>query len=224
MTIDEANDKCKSLEKLNIDIWNAKSTKDREELKAKFCACWKEICESGYKILRRRVFDYSLDCTVPKYKIRNDDSHDMISIIDNRGNGNHHGDCTTRCISFCTGIDYETIQKEQFKILAEVKSNYYGPVTWRSPRVWKQCLLKRNFCELDLPRRITAKVFIRKFKDSGINDGIIAAMSAHHVAAIDMKSKKILDTWNSAGCRITTIFVPAEQKHLWTSKLNNILN
>jgi len=35
-----------------------------------------------------------------------------------------------------------------------------------------------------------------------------------------MKTKKILDTWNSAGCRLTSIFVPSAQKDLWQRKIN----
>ena len=220
MTIEEAKEKCKALEKINLDIWNTSKPDEKTRLRSMFREYWQSISSSGYKILRRKVLDSSLGYRVPQYRVREDGTCSMVSIIDNRGEGNHHGDCTTRCISFCTGVDYTTIQKEQFAVLAEEKKNYWGKLSWRSPRVWRKSLESRGFYELHLPRRVSAKVFLRKFKDSGIDDGMIAAVSAHHIAAIDMKTKKILDTWNSAGCRLTSIFVPSAQKDLWQRKIN----
>lgn len=224
MTLDEAKEKCKTLEKLNLDIWNAVNSSTKAGLRSMFCDCWKSITSSGYRILRCKELDPRLGYRVPQFKIREDKPEDVVEIIDNRGKGNHHGDCTTRCISFCTGVDYSTIQKEQFKYLAEEKAKYYyGHLTWRHKRVWEKCLLARGFCELVLPRHISGKVFLRKFKDSGIDDGIIAALSSRHVAAIDMKTNKILDCWNSAGCRIKSIFVPTSQKSMWIAKIDAIL-
>ena len=220
MTIEEAKEKCKILEKLNLDIWNTDKPSAREELRSKFRSCWQSISASGYRIARYKEMDLALGYRVPRFKIRSNSGQELVNIVDNRGEGNHHGDCTTRCISFCTGVDYTTIQKEQFAVLAEEKKSYWGKLSWRSPRVWRKSLESRGFYELHLPRRVSAKVFLRKFKDSGIDDGMIAAVSAHHVAAIDMKTKKILDTWNSAGCRLTSIFVPSAQKDLWQRKIN----
>ena len=224
MTLEEAKEKCKMLEELNLDIWNAERSSAKAELCSMFRDCWKSIASNGYRILRYKELDPKLGYKVPKFKIREDKSEDIVEIIDNRGKGNHHGDCTTRAISFCTGVDYETIQKEQFSNVAKAKASYRGArLTWRCRKVWRKSLLERGFCELQLPRRVSAKVFIRLFKDSGINEGVIAAKSARHLAAIDMKSKKILDMWNSAGCRIMSIFVPTAQKSVWMTKLNAIL-
>ena len=111
MTLEEAKEKCKMLETLNLDIWNAERSSTKAELRSMFIDCWKSIASSGYRILRYKELDPKLGYKVPKFKIREDKSEDIVEIIDNRGKGNHHGDCTTRAISFCTGVDYETIQK-----------------------------------------------------------------------------------------------------------------
>lgn len=223
MTLEEAKAKCKILEELNLDIWNTTKSSEKEELRSKFRSCWQSISAGGYRIRRYKELDPSLGYRVPRFRIQNNNGKDLVSIVDNRGEGNHHGDCTTRCISFCTGVDYTTIQKEQFANVAKTKAAYFERLTWRSPKVWSKSLTSRGFCELHLPRKVSAKVFIRLFKDSGIDDGIIAAMSSYHVAAIDMKQKKILDTWDSSGCRIKSIFVPETQKEMWTKKMNAIL-
>ena len=68
---------------------------------------------------------------------------------------------------------------------------------------------------------MTGKVFLRKMTSHRI-DGMIAAKSAHHIAAIDMNNRKILDTWNSAGCRIQTIYVPENKKHEWMNIINKL--
>ena len=217
MTTAEANEKCKLLAKLNLDIWRTPSMYDKSKLRIEFKNTWKEIASNGFKILSSKKFDSTLGYKVPFFKIRDDGSESLVSIIDNRtANGYHIGDCTTRCISFCTGVPYDVIQKEQF-------ANAHGPYTWRNTAIYSKSLLSRGFCKLTLPKHVSAKVFLRKFSNCGIDDGIIAAESAHHVAAIDMKTKKILDTWNSAGCRIKSIFVPAAQKFVWMAKLNAIL-
>ena len=223
MTATEATEKCRILEKLNLDIWHAASSNEKNSLKDQFRSTWHSIVESGFKVIRGKQYDPVLGYRVPKFKIRNDNTAGLVDIIDNRGSGNHHGDCTTRCISFCTGVDYETIQKEQFANLAKAKESYYGRLSWRSQRVWEKSLTTRGFTEVVLPRHVTAKVFLRKFKDCGIDEGIIAARSSHHIAAIDMKSKKILDLWNSAGCRLISIFVPVWQKKEWMRKIRDVL-
>lgn len=221
MTIEEAKAKAKILEELNLDIWHASTSIAKNELRAQFKDCWLNITSNGYKILRRRELDPNLGYKVVKYKVREDDSQQMVNIIDNRSaNGYHKGDCTTRCISFCTGVDYDTIQQEQFTNALQFKE--YG-CTWRSPRVWSKSLTSRGYSEIILPKHVSVKVFLRKFSSCGINEGIIAAVSARHIAAIDMKTKKILDTWNSAGCRIISLFVPTLDVNVWTRKINTIL-
>ena len=223
MTAVEATEKCRILEKINLDIWHVASSNEKNRLKDQFRSIWHSIVESGFKVIRGKKYDPIRGYRVPEFKIRNDNTAGLVDIIDNRGNGNHHGDCTTRCISFCTGVDYETIQKEQFANLAKAKESYYGRLSWRSQRVWEKSLTTRGFTEVVLPKHVTAKVFLRKFKNCGIDEGIIAARSSRHIAAIDMKSKKILDLWNSAGCRLISIFVPVWQKKEWMRKLNAVL-
>ena len=223
MTAVEATEKCRILEKINLDIWHVASSNEKNRLKDQFRSIWHSIVESGFKVIRGKKYDPIRGYRVPEFKIRNDNTAGLVDIIDNRGIGNHHGDCTTRCISFCTGVDYETIQKEQFANLAKAKESYYGRLSWRSQRVWEKSLTTRGFTEVVLPKHVTAKVFLRKFKNCGIDEGIIAARSSRHIAAIDMKSKKILDLWNSAGCRLISIFVPVWQKKEWMRKLNAVL-
>ena len=220
MTLDEAKEKADILSKINLEIWNTPDSAKREVLRTQFKTIWRTITMQGFKIIRGKKLDSSLGYHVPSFKIREDHSEECVCINDNRApDGYHKGDCTTRAISFCTGVDYMTIQREQF---ARAKAyNAYG-VTWRTPKIWSQSLTTRGYCELELPRHVTGKVFLRKLKDYGIDDGIIAAKSAHHIAAIDMKTKKILDTWNSAGCRIKTIFVPVSQKYAWTKALGTV--
>ena len=224
MTTEEAQEKCKILAELNLDYWYAQTSSNKHEIKSMFKSCWKSIQNAGFKILKYKEMDNSLGIMVPKFKVREDRSEDYVSIVDNRAEGgNHKGDCTTRCISFCTGVDYLTIQKEQFANLAKAKAGWNYGLTWRSPKIWTQSLFTRGFCELVLPRKVSRKVFLRMFKDSGIDHGIIATKSSGHVAAIDMKTKKILDTWNSAGGRIISIFVPVADKQMWVNKINSIL-
>ena len=117
MTIEEAKEKCKILEelnlaknaadqlsKLNLDIWNAVRSSTKVELRLMFRECWQSIASNGYKIRRYKEFDFNLGYKVPRFRICEDHTKDIVDIVDNRDEGNHHGDCTTRCISFCTGI------------------------------------------------------------------------------------------------------------------------
>ena len=218
MTLEEAKEKCKILEQLNLDIWNAVRSSTKAELRSMFRDCWQNIASNGYKIRRYKEFDSNLGYKVPRFKVCEDHTKDIVDIVDNRGEGNHHGDCTTRCISFCTGVDYTTIQKEQ---MANARAyNSYG-VTWRTEKIWSKSLTSRGFYKIALPKKMTGKVFLRKMTSHSI-DGMIAAKSAHHIAAIDMNNRKILDTWNSAGCRIQTIYVPENKKYEWMNIINKV--
>lgn len=221
MTIEEAQEKAKLLEKLNLDIWHSFGS-SVHELRAQFKKTMQEIYASGFLVRRWKEYDNSLGYKVPRFTIRNNGTN-AVDIVDNRDcNGNNNGDCTTRCISFCTGVDYMTIQKEQFENAAKMKEKGWS-VSWRTMSVWSKSLTSRGFCKIDLPRHVSRKTFLRLFKDSGIDDGIIATRSSGHLAAIDMKSKKILDLWNSSGGRIKTLFVPEKMKDIWTKKVNAIL-
>lgn len=218
MTIDEANEKAKCIAKLNLDMWHTSSRQEQAKLKEQLHATWMEIQREGFKIRHKKVFDARYGYRIPYFWVNEDHSEDLVNIVDNRdANGYNKGDCTTRCISFCTGVDYMTIQKEQFANAAKMHSK------WRQAKVWKLSLLSRGFFEIDLPRKISRKTFLKVFGNCGIDEGIIATKSSGHVAAIDMKTKKVLDLFNSTGGRITTIFVPNAQKYMWMAKINAIL-
>lgn len=223
MTSDEAQVKAKELEKLNLAIWQAFGEPEKiSSLRSQFKAISNEICAAGFKIRRWKEYDPFLGRKVPRFRARVEDASAMNIVNNQDKNGYNIGDCTTRCISFCTGLPYLSIQKEQFANAAKEKAKGYN-VSWRTTRIWTQSLLSRGFCRIDLPRKVSRKVFIRLFKDSGINEGIIATRSSGHVAAIDMKEHKVLDTWNSSGGRIMTIFVPSQQKDIWQRKVNALL-
>ena len=224
MTVQEAQDKANILAQINLTIWSTSDKQELNSLRSKFKSIWQEIQSNGFKIRHKKELDPARGYRVPKFWVKYDGSKEFLSIVDNSDKrGNNKGDCTTRCICFCTGEDYLTIQKEQMANVARTKAGWNERLTWRSPKVWKQSLFNRGFCEIILPRRVSRKVFLKLFKDSGIDDGIIATRSSGHVAAIDMKSKKILDTWDSSGGRIRSILVPIVKKDMWTHKVNAIL-
>ena len=218
MTIDEAKSKAAELEHLNLAIWDAKDSSTKSALSNKFKQIFMDVRANGFKILRRKVFDANRRYNVFKYKIRDDGSDKLIDIIDNRPvNGCYSGDCTTRCISFCTGIDYSIIQHEQF-----VEASKHHGKTWRTTSIWEKSLLSRGFCKIYLPRKVARKTFLKLFNNSKIDDGIIATLSSGHVAAIDMKKKKILDLFNCAGQRIFAIYVPNSQKQIWENAIEHV--
>ena len=51
----------------------------------------------------------------------------------------------------------------------------------------------------------------QEFTFKYIKTGIIATRSSGHLAAVDMAKGKVLDTWNSTGGRITTMFIHESQ-------------
>ena len=221
MTIDEAKEKANKLSEINLKIWQTPFTDEKKKLRAYFKQIYSNIIAFGYAIHRGKIFNPELGYKIPSFTIVNEKTKDIVEIKDNRGEGNHHGDCTTRCISFCTGVDYTTIQKEQ---MANARDYCGYGVTWRTEKIWSKSLTSRGFFKLNLPRKMTGKVFLRKLNACNIDNGIIAAKSAHHIAAIDMASKKILDTWNSAGCRIQAIYVPEIQRNEWLIALDQIFD
>ncbi len=113
-------------------------------------------------------------------------------------------DCTTRCIALCTGETYMTICEEQLLNCA------YSGMLWRCRDVWEQSVISRGFKFMLLPRRITRKSFI-KMLGNDIKSGMIVTGSSGHIAAIDMKKKKVLDTWDSSRGRIKYIYVHETQ-------------
>lgn len=223
MTLDEAREQCQQLVKINLDIWNERSTGAKKELRKKYSNLYTSIIAAGYKITRGRVFDSMYGRTIPYAVPTLNKNRNSIAIIDNRSkNGYHKGDCTTRCISFCTGIDYDIIQKEQFNNAKNAhNSPFFRKKTWRTPSVWSLSLTSRGFVEIVLKRHVTRATFIKMFKNSQIDRGIIATRSSTHVAAIDMQKNQILDTWDSSGGRILSIYVPKVQYNEYVRALNS---
>lgn len=219
MTIEEAKEKAKILEKLNLKMWQIPDTNERKRLNMLFKECVKNITVAGFKIRRSKKYDPVLGFKTPRYNIAEDHTERMIDIVDNRpANTNYKNDCTTRCISLCTGVDYDTIRKEQMKN-AENELYSYG---WKFERVWSKSFISRGFSKITLPKKISRKTFLRLFKDQGINDGIIGTLSSNHIAAIDMKRKKILDLFNSSGGRITALYVPNEQRIAYQDAIKKV--
>lgn len=213
MTIDEATEKCNTLADINFKIWWA-SPSEKKILRQKYSDLWNEVIAAGFKIKHGKKFDDVRGCTVPWHKPIVNKNANMTAIVDNRSpaGAQIHGDCTTRCISFCTGENYDDVKAEQLKTAINGK--------WRRMSNWSKLLLKRGFSRIDLKRRITRKTFIKAMATSHINTGIVAARSSGHVAAIDLAKKQVLDLWDSSGGRITTLFVPTAQLDAYVSALH----
>lgn len=218
MTIDEAKKSANELERLNLKYWFAHTKVAKADIRKKMAEISKEIYANGFKIKRCKIWSNERNMLIPSFTIKENKHKDDVDVIDNRPDGrNYKRDCTTRCICFCTGEDYEKIRTEQF---------YYATMMnrpWRNIKVWRKSLFKRGFSEIDLPRKVSRATFLRLFKDSGIDTGTIATLSSGHIAAIDMAKKKVLDTWNSSGGRIYKIFVPDSQYNLYINKIKAIL-
>lgn len=214
MTIDEAKSICSELTKINIDIWKAFSSSEKERLRQTFKSKFKSVIDAGFKIRRWRQLGN------PMFTPRIVKHTDMMCIATNKPDDlNVKGDCTTRCISFCTGIDYMKIREEQMSI-AQASPSW---LTWKHDAVWGKCLTARGFTKLCLDRRhVSRATFIKLAKTLPVFTGKIAAVSSDHVAAIDMASRKILDTWNSSGGRILYIYVPISQKDVYYRWLKQI--
>ena len=110
------------------------------------------------------------------------------------------------------------IRAEQMKNARET----YG-LTWKHDVVWSKSLLSRGFAKIVLDRKhIARSTFIKLAKTLPIFAGKIATVSSDHIAAIDMASRKVLDTWNSSGGRIKNIYVPVSQKEVYYNWLKQI--
>jgi len=219
MTIDEAKQSANELKKLNVEYWFTHDKASKDTIRSKMTSISKAIYDNGFKIKRCKIWSNEHNMLVPSFIIKTSKHKDDVDIIDNRPAGsNCKRDCTTRCICFCTNESYDTIRSEQLANAAALNSN------WRRRNVWSKSLFKRGFSEIDLPRKVSRSTFLRLFKDSGIDDGIIATLSSGHIAAIDMKKKKVLDTWNSSGGRIYKIYVPNSQYNLYINKIKMLFN
>ena len=218
MTIDEAKQSANELERLNFEYWFTHDKASKDIIRSKMASISKAIYDNGFRIKRCKIWSNEHNMLVPSFSIKTNKHKDDVEMIDNRpADRNYKRDCTTRCICFCTGEDYEKIRTEQF---------YYATMMnrpWRNIKVWRKSLFKRGFSEIDLPRKVSRSTFLRLFKDSGIDTGTIATLSSGHIAAIDMAKKKVLDTWNSSGGRIYKIFVPDSQYNLYINKIKAIL-
>ena len=213
MTIDEAKQICSELTQLNLKIWNTFSSIEKESLRQKFRSTYRSVIDAGFKIRRWRQFGN------PMFTPQLERHADMMCMATNKPDDlNVKGDCTTRAISFCTGVDYMAIRAEQMKNAHET----YG-LTWKHDAVWSKSLLSRGFTKIVLDRRhISRSTFLKLAKSLPVFTGKIATVSSGHIAAIDMASRKVLDTWNSSGGRILNIYVPTAQKEVYYNWLKQI--
>lgn len=204
MTLAEANILVKELTRLTVMFWDESSYNRRVKYNAQFQAIWKKIISNSFKIKRSRQYDPVYRRIVPIYKVTENKDAAYVEIYSNTPKDlKIKGDCTTRCIALCTGIDYMVIRNEQLK-----NANYSS--MWRVRSVWEKSLLSRGFKRILLTKRMARKTFIKTFGDQ-IKHGIIATHSSGHIAAIDMAKKKVIDTWNSSGGRIDFIYVHESQ-------------
>ena len=204
MTLVEANILAKELTRLTVMCCGESSYNRRVEYNAQFQAIWKKIISNSFKIKRSRQYDPDYRRIVPIYKVVENKNAAYVEIYSNTPKDlKIKGDCTTRCIALCTGVDYMVIRNEQLK-----NANYSS--MWRVRSVWEKSLLSRGFKRILLTKRMARKTFIKTFGDQ-IKHGIIATHSSGHIAAIDMAKKKIIDTWNSSGGRIDFIYVHESQ-------------
>ena len=213
MDIEEAKAVCSELTALNLEIWKSFSLSEKERLRQTFKAKYRSVIDAGFKIRRWR------QCGKPMFTPRLDRHADMMCMATNKPDSlDVKGDCTTRAISFCTGVDYMVIRAEQMKNARET----YG-LTWKHDVVWSKSLLSRGFAKIVLDRKhIARSTFIKLAKTLPIFAGKIATVSSDHIAAIDMASRKVLDTWNSSGGRIKNIYVPVSQKEVYYNWLKQI--
>ena len=218
MDIDEAKQICKKLTDINLAIWRSRG-QEANALREQFRAKYRSVLNAGFKIVRYREFGN------PMFRPRVNRHVEDVVTCSNRPDGfNIKNDCTTRCISLCTGVDYMTIRNEQ---LANARATH-GVYTWKHDVVWQKSLMSRGFTKLVLRKHLSRATLIRLAKTSLAKNGVaspngmIATVSSGHIAAIDMDKLKIFDTWNSSGGRIKTIFVPDSLKQSYMHWLQSI--
>lgn len=215
MTENEARDICKNLTKINVAIWNATSVDAKSDLRKKFISNVKTLQDAGFNVSKWHDKD-----GIPLYRARLPRHKDDVIICSNCPSDVHiKGDCTTRCISFCTGIDYMKIRNEQISKASITNGEY----SWRCRKIWEQSLLTRGFARISINgRHLSRSTFIRHAQHCPVRSGIIATVSSNHVAAIDMSKLKILDTWNSGGGRILHLYVPTADANAYECWLKNL--
>ena len=200
MTLEEANAVAAKLGDINYAIWFADGI-DKKKLKQQFKELARTITANGFTLKSK--------CSTKRPEFCISQMNSCMQIAANRPNDvNANNDCTTRCIAWCTGLDYNLVKKEQYAY-AESKSRATGcTYKFNSSSVWMKSLLDRGFEKVILPRHVSRAVFLRKLSSYAFDD-IIATVSSGHAAAIDMKSKKVLDMFDSSGGRIKYVLVPA---------------
>lgn len=218
MTIDEANALRDKLKQISVDYQFNNERNARAALRKEYNDIWSSIVSAGFKIKINKVWSESRGSFTRELVISENRHKDAIAIVDNRSaNATRRGDCTTRAICFCTGLDYDSVQREQLRLSS--LSGY----AWNNVRVWGKILFRHGYNEISLPRKVSRATFIRLFSNHGLDSGIIATLSSGHIAAIDMAQKKVLDTWDSSGGRIYRIYVPGSAYSIWKQKINAIL-
>lgn len=209
MDIDVAKELCKLLTDLNLKYWRASNVDEKQTLLYEFRRLIASIKDAGYKIRRWRNHGK------PMFAPCVERHRDTIKFVED---SNIKNDCTTRCISLCTGIAYDLVRKEQDENAKKMGPRWH----WNHDIVWEKSLSSRGFVKINFKRKVSRATFLRIAETCPIHEGKIATASSDHVAAIDMAERRILDTWNSSGGRIVYIFVPASQKCAYIDWLDEV--
>ena len=205
MTFIEATTLAEKLTDITVKFWDSCSISEKNALNQQFKDIYSSITSNGFKIRKSHEFDFKYVRHVPKYTVKQSVNKSFLEFYNPRpSNIRTHGDCTTRCITYCTGEDYMTIRNEQLQ-----NSAHCGR-SWKTMSVWSKSLESRGFKHIVLPKHMSRATFIKKFS-SKITSGVIATRSSGHIAAIDMAKQKVIDSWDSTGGRIIDIFVHASQ-------------
>lgn len=204
MTIDEANELAKTLVDINKRIWYA-GKHEKAILRDEFKSVAKRIINEGFEIKKHcTANDISFKAVLPRHA-------DCFEYKNNRPNHRTvKGDCTTRTICSMVSLSYDDIMEEQHRNAKLFNGK------WNMIRIWSMSLTTRGYVCLRFKKRISRATFLTKYGNT-IDHGIIATVSSGHVAAINMHTKKILDTWNSSGGRIRQIYVPEKDVDTYKS-------
>lgn len=202
MELSEATSICNQLSSINIDIWHAYSQNDKLALKSKFVELYKKVENAGYNITRRKVYEFGKFGQPTPTFIPHKKKHSCYEHVDVRPNGVvAKRDCTTRCLTYCLGLDYDVVGKNQRRMaLDEHGSIGY----WNYECVWGKIFRQYGWCKVELPRKIARFNLAKLTSDL---DFPIATHSSHHVAA--MMKGKVIDTWDSQGGRVDFVYVPS---------------
>jgi len=205
MTINEVQKLADQLTDITVKFWDADSYVKKIKLQDTYTHIKNSINSAGFKIRKRWVFDSTYNRRIIRYTVKAIPSGSMFEHYNPcPTNLKIKGDCTTRCITYCTGEDYMKIRAEQLTASAKIG------MTWRHIEVWSKSLESRGFKKLLMDKRMTRATFIKKY-GSKITSGIIATRSSGHIAAIDMAKKKVVDSWDSTGGRILMLYVHSSQ-------------